>query len=101
MQKLGETEKASDTNESGDGFKHVDVEMGEDEDQDQDMNSDEEDGEDCEPSLKGKMLFEKRALSVRSNNIKQVVLYSFSGFLSPAWDSRKASCPCMWRKSET
>ncbi|XP_048064902.1 torsin-1A-interacting protein 2 [Megalobrama amblycephala] len=52
MQKLGETEKASDTNESGDGFKHADVEMGEDEDQDQDMNSDEEDGEDCEPSLK-------------------------------------------------
>ncbi|XP_067249752.1 torsin-1A-interacting protein 2 [Chanodichthys erythropterus] len=49
MQKLGETEKASDTNESGDGFKPVDVEMGEDEDQDQDMHSD---GEDCEPSLK-------------------------------------------------
>lgn len=73
--------------------------MRDDEDQDQDMSSDEKDEQDHEPSLKGKMLFEKQALSVRSNNIKQVVLYSFSGFLSPVWDSRKASCPCMGRKS--
>jgi len=81
--------------------------MGEDEDQDQedqdqDMNSDEgsEQEQDNEPSLKGKMLFEKQTKGVRSNNIKQVVLYFFSGFLSTAWDNSKASCLCIWRKSE-